>query len=83
MIVIESPTMNPVTTDLVRKSEMKPSRARPPATSIPPTIRARAAVSPRYAEGSRPARSAITDADITAIVELTVTLRWRLEPITA
>ena len=44
MIVIASPKMNPVTTDLVRKSEMKPSRARPAATRMTPTIRASAAV---------------------------------------
>ena len=36
MIVIATPMMNPVTTDLVRKSEMNPSRARPAATSMTP-----------------------------------------------
>ena len=44
MIVIASPKMKPVTTDLVRKSEMNPSFAMPAATRMPPTIRARAAV---------------------------------------
>ncbi len=37
--------MKPVTTDLVRKSEMKPRRATPAATRMPPTISASAAVS--------------------------------------
>ena len=44
MIVIASPKMKPVTTDLVRKSEMKPSFATPAAMSMPPTVRAKAAV---------------------------------------
>jgi hypothetical protein len=44
MIVIASPKMKPVTTDLARKSEMKPSRAMPAATSMTPTVRASAAV---------------------------------------
>ena len=44
MIVIASPMMNPVTTDLVRKSEMKPSFAKPATTRMTPTVRASAAV---------------------------------------
>ena len=47
MIVIANPKMNPVTTDLVRKSEMKPSRATPAAMRITPTVNARAAESAR------------------------------------
>ena len=44
---------------------------------------ARAAVSTRYSAGSPPARSTTTAADMIAIVELAVTLRWRLVPNTA
>ena len=45
MIVIASPKMNPVTTDLVRKSAMNPSLAIPPAASSRPTVSASAEVS--------------------------------------
>ena len=45
MIVIASPKMNPVTTDLARKSAMKPRRTSPAATRIAPTTSARPAVS--------------------------------------
>ena len=46
-IVIARPKMNPVTTDLVRKSATKPSRATPAASSSTPTVIASAAVSTR------------------------------------
>ena len=46
-IVIARPKMNPVTTDLVRKSATKPSLARPPARRSTPTVTASAAVSTR------------------------------------
>ena len=75
--------MNPVTTDLVRKSATNPSRAMPPATSSSPTVIASAAVSTRNSAGSPPARSTTTAADMMAMVELAVTLTWRLVPNTA
>ena len=75
--------MNPVTTDLVRKSATKPSRATPATSSRTPTVIASAAVSSRNSAGSPPARSTTTAADMIAIVELAVTLRWRLVPNTA
>ncbi len=80
MIVIASPKMNPVTTDLVRKSAMNPSLAIPPAASSSPTVSASAEVRRITCASSPPARSTTTAADMIAIVELTVTLRWRLVP---
>ncbi len=47
MIVSATPKMNPVMTDLERKSEMNPSRAMPPARRTTPTMSASAAVSAR------------------------------------
>ena len=80
-IVIARPKMNPVTTDFVRKSATKPSRrqaarrggARRRSSPAPPSARGSSA-------GSPPARSTTTAADMIAIVELAVTLRWRLVP---
>ena len=72
------PKTKPVTTDLERKSEMNPRRTIPATSRITPTVRARAAVSARYLAGSAPAMATTTAADITAIVELVVTLSCRL-----
>jgi hypothetical protein len=82
-MVMARPNTKPVTTDLDRKSEMKPRRAIPASSSKTPTVRARAAVSARYRSTSPPAIAATTAADIAAMVELAVTLSWRLEPKTA
>ena len=72
------PKTKPVTTDLERKSEMNPRRAIPARSRIRPTVSARAAVSARYLAGSPPAMATTTAADITAMVELVVTLSCRL-----
>ena len=72
-MVIATPKMNPVMTDLDRKSEMNPSRAMPPARRMTPTINASAAVSATKRTGSPLAMSRTIDAEVIAIVELTVT----------
>jgi hypothetical protein len=75
MIVSASPKMKPVMTDFVRKSEMKPRRTIPAPIRIRPTMSASAVLSAMNVAGSPPARSPTTEADMIAIVELTVTLR--------
>ena len=83
MIVSATPKMKPVMTDLERKSEMNPSRAIPPARSTSPTRSASAAVSARKSAASPAAMSVTIVAEVIAIVELTVTFTWRLDPNTA
>ena len=72
------PKTKPVITDLERKSEMNPRRTIPARSRITPTVRARAAVSAAYLAASPAAMAPTTAADITAMVELAVTLSCRL-----
>jgi hypothetical protein len=83
MMVTATPKTKPVTTGLARNSEMKPSRANPAITRMAPTMSASAALRATNWAGSPPASGATSDSDITAMVELVVTRRWRLVPKTA
>ncbi len=83
MIVIASPITKPVTTDLARNCDMKPSLATPAASRNRPTSRASIALSSRYRGSPATASAPTTAADITETEELVVTFRCRVVPKTA
>ena len=70
-----TPSTKPVTTGLARNSDRKPSRSSPAMTSRTPTMNARAVVRLTNSAGSPAARGVTTATDMTAMVELAVTLR--------
>ena len=80
MTVSATPITKPVTTGLARNSEMKPRRSSPAPIRMTPATSASAALRARNRAGSPRASGATIDADMTAIVELVVTLRCRLVP---
>ena len=67
-------------TGLARNSDRNPSFSRPAATSSTPTMNARVVVRLMNRAGSPAASGATTATDMTAMVELVVTLRCRLVP---
>ncbi len=76
-----SPMTKPVTTDAARNCDRKPSRAAPATTRMTPTISASAGAQRRRSgRDLRAAMAPTTDADMIAIDELAVTLRWRDVP---
>ena len=81
VIVMARPMTNPVTTEIARNCDRKPSRAAPATTRMTPTTRARPALRATYDAGSRDERIApTTEADRIATDELAVTFRWRDVP---